>query len=261
MSPVAIVWPCPATLKNPPWPPGSASPPPRPSTAAPSPSSAPAAPPTSRPASTPCYSKPSPHSPASSAGPDPPQPGSPASRRHRHLPEREHRMLPTHVQTSWPLTGEWSAAGPDYIKRRRIHNNRSLPGKDELCSDLYVNLCSDEHHLGRACSIWAERARTKRSDIRLSSFVPANADCCSCWSNSRKASEARKVIIAAALPSAGLPAAGAESPSDCGTACLFRCHSSAFMWSRGIRQEMHYRARGKACRSCGRHTVRRRMRR
>ena len=177
---MAIVWPCPATLKNPPWPPGSASPPPRPSTAAPSPSSAPAAPPTSRPASTPCYSKPSPHSPASSAGPDPPQPGSPASRRHRHLPEREHRMLPTHVQTSWPLTGEWSAAGPDYIKRRRIHNNRSLPGKDELCSDLYVNLCSDEHHLGRACSIWAERARTKRSDIRLSSFVPANADCCSC---------------------------------------------------------------------------------
>ena len=34
----------------------------------------------------------------------PPQPGSPASRRHRHLPEHEHRMLPNHVQTPRPLT-------------------------------------------------------------------------------------------------------------------------------------------------------------
>lgn len=30
--------------------------------------------------------------------------------------------------------------------------NRSSPGKDELCSDFYVNLCSGEHHLGQACS-------------------------------------------------------------------------------------------------------------
>ena len=30
--------------------------------------------------------------------------GTPASRRHRPLPERQHRMLPTHVQTPRPLT-------------------------------------------------------------------------------------------------------------------------------------------------------------
>ena len=33
-----------------------------------------------------------------------PQPGRPASHRHRYLPEPEHRMLPTHVQTPRPLT-------------------------------------------------------------------------------------------------------------------------------------------------------------
>ena len=41
---------------------------------------------------------------ASLLGASGPPPGSSASRQHQHLPEREHRMLPTHVQTPWPLT-------------------------------------------------------------------------------------------------------------------------------------------------------------
>ena len=37
-------------------------------------------------------------------------PGSSASDRHQHLPEHEHRMLPNHVQTTWPLTPPAAAA-------------------------------------------------------------------------------------------------------------------------------------------------------
>ena len=36
------------------------------------------------------------------------RPTPPASDRHQDLPEREHRMLPTHVQTPWSLTNTTS---------------------------------------------------------------------------------------------------------------------------------------------------------
>ena len=86
----------------------------------------------------------------------PPQPGSPASRRHQPLPEREHRMLPTHVQTPWPLTlgtcqdsvladaadfcGEliWfthAAATDAYNQPTRVWGHDSLGERVELTAD------------------------------------------------------------------------------------------------------------------------------